>query len=210
MTKELNRRLFLSSGATASVAALAFRMGFGLSESGPAQERQSARGKAWTLALEEYAKRGCNYCDRMVDKNGLPYFDVFWTDPAEAAHDWPDFGDVMSRQFQAVVMARHMTGEVATIEPVWRQKILSLIDAETGLLTRPETSYSRKVADDGDQALTLYALVTAYVDSPDRDLRNVIVKMTDGLLARAPVEARCPRHADGLQRAGGIYPRQYV
>ena len=186
MTKELNRRLFLSSGATASVAALAFRMGFGLSESGPAQERQSARGKAWTLALEEYAKRGCNYCDRMVDKNGLPYFDVFWTDPAEAAHDWPDFGDVMSRQFQAVVMARHMTGEVATIEPVWRQKILSLIDAETGLLTRPETSYSRKVVDDGDQALTLYALVTAYVDSPERDLRNVIMKMTDGLLARAP------------------------
>lgn len=185
MTKELNRRLFLSSGATASVAALAFRMGFGLSESGHAQERQSAREKVWTLALEEYAKRGCN-CNRMVDKNGLPYFDVFWTEPAEAAHDWPDFGDVMSRQFQAVIMARHMTGEVATIELVWRQKILSLIDAETGLLTRPETSYSRKVADDGDQALTLYALVTTYVDSPDRDLRNVIVKMTDGLLARAP------------------------
>ena len=33
----------------------------------------------------------------MVDKDGLPYFNIFWTDPAEAAHDWPDFGDVMSR-----------------------------------------------------------------------------------------------------------------
>jgi hypothetical protein len=144
MTKELNRRLFLSAGATASAAALAARMGFGLSESGPAREGQPAREKVWTLALEEYAKRGCNYCNRMVDKNGLPYFDAFWTDPAEAAHDWPDFGDVMSRQFQAVIMARHMT-------PVWRQRILSLIDTETGLLTRPETSYSKKVADDGDQ-----------------------------------------------------------
>jgi len=131
MTKELNRRLFLSSGAAAGVAALALGRGLGLSENGPAQERQPAWEQAWTLALEDYARRGCNYCDRMVDANGLPYFNVFWTDPAEAAHDWPDFGDVMSRQFQAVVMARHMTGQAATIEPVWRQKILSLIDAET-------------------------------------------------------------------------------
>ena len=34
-------------------------------------------------------------------------------------------------------MARHMTGETAPIEAVWRQKILGLIDPETGLLTRP-------------------------------------------------------------------------
>ena len=46
----------------------------------------------------------------MVDRDGLPYFNIFWTDPAEAAHDWPDFGDVMSRQWQAAVMARHLTG----------------------------------------------------------------------------------------------------
>ena len=186
MINGLTRRLFLSSGAVASFAALVSPESFVASESGRAQEPESAREAARTLALEEYAKRGRNYFDRMVDKNGLPYFDVFWTEPAEAAHDWPDFGDVMSRQFQAVVMARHMTGEAAPIELVWRRKILSLIDPETGLLTRPETRYSRRVADDGDQALTLYALATAYADSPDGDLRNVIVRMTDGLLARAP------------------------
>ena len=155
-----------------------------------APHRQPGREGLRTFALETYAQRGFNYCNRMVDKDGLPYFNIFWTEPAEAAHDWPDFGDVMSRQFQAVVMARHMTGETAPIEALWRQKILGLIDPETGLLTRPQTSYAKRVADDGDQALTLYALVTAYADAPKEELLKVIVKMTDGLLAHEQDKAR--------------------
>ena len=138
-----------------------------------------------TFALETYARRSFNYCNRMVDKDGLPYFNIFWTEPAEAAHDWPDFGDVISRQYQAVVMARHMTGETLPIEAVWRQKILSLIDPETGFLTRPQTNFSKRVSDEGDQALALYALVTAYADKPDEELKRVIFKMTDGMLDRA-------------------------
>jgi hypothetical protein len=136
------------------------------------------------LALETYAQRSFNYCNRMVDKDGLPYFNIFWTEPGEAAHDWPDFGDVMSRQYQGVVMARHMTGVAAPIEAVWRKNILGYIDPESGLLTRPETSYSQKLADPGDQALTLYALVTAYADSPDPVLRKIILHMTQSMLAR--------------------------
>lgn len=58
-----------------------------------------------TFALKTYARRSFNYFNRMIDKDGLPYFNIFWTKPAEAAHDWPDFGDVMSRQLQAVIMA---------------------------------------------------------------------------------------------------------
>jgi hypothetical protein len=127
-----------------------------------------------TFALETFARRSLNYFNRMVDTNGLPYFNIFWTEPAEAAHDWPDFGDVMSRQFQAAIMARHMTGERAPSEAIWRRKLLGLIDAETGLLTRPQTAFSQKVADPGDQALTLYALVTAYEDAPEESLRAVI------------------------------------
>jgi hypothetical protein len=138
-----------------------------------------------TFALETFARRSLNYLNRMVDTNGLPYFNTFWTDPAEAAHDWPDFGDVMSRQYQGVIMARRMTGERTPIEAVWRRKLLELIDPETGLLTRPQTSFSQKVADPGDQALTLYALVTAYADAPDEGLKAVILKMTARLLARA-------------------------
>jgi hypothetical protein len=150
-----------------------------------APERPSTCKGVRTLALETYAMRGYNYCNRMVDKDGLPYFDIFWTEPAEAAHDWPDFGDVMPRQYQGVVMARHMTGLTAPIEAVWRQKCLGFIDPESGLLTRPETSYSKRVADGGDQALTLYALVTAYADAPDLELRKLILHMTESLLARA-------------------------
>jgi hypothetical protein len=137
-----------------------------------------------TFALETFAHRSLNYLNRMVDTNGLPYFNIFWTDPAEAAHDWPDFGDVMARQLQGVIMARHMTGERTPIEAVWRRKLLEIIDPATGLLTRPQTSFSQKVADPGDQALTLYTLVTAYEDAPDEGLKAVILKMTARLLAQ--------------------------
>ncbi len=138
-----------------------------------------------SFALETFARRNLNYLNRMVDTNSLPYFNIFWTDPAEAAHDWPDFGDVMARQYQAAIMARHMTGERTAIEAIWRRKLLELIDPETGLLTRPQTSFSQKVADPGDQALTLYALVTAYEDAPDETLKQAILKMTASLLARS-------------------------
>jgi len=134
-----------------------------------------------TLAMETYARRAFNYLDRMVDKDGLPYFNIFWTKPIEAAHDWPDFGDVMSRQLQAAVMARHMTGIEAQLEKTWLKKILSLMDPASGLLVRPETSYCRSVADPGDQALTLYALVTAYKDAPGPELKKAILKQVNGI-----------------------------
>ena len=82
-----------------------------------------------------------NYLDNMVDKEGLPYFDIFWTEPAEAAHDWPDFGDVMSRQLQTAIMARHLTGRPARHEKLWAQKILSYLDPKTGLLVQPEDPF---------------------------------------------------------------------
>src|SRR5215467_7234538 len=81
----------------------------------PVSAQQS---KPRTFALETFAHRSLNYLNRMVDTNGLPYFNVFWTEPAEAAHDWPDFGDVMARQFQAAIMARHMTGEQCVNEAI--------------------------------------------------------------------------------------------
>lgn len=62
--------------------------------------------KDQTFALETYAKRSFNYFNRMVDKDGIPYFGIFWTDTGlgEAAHDWPDYTDVMMRQLQAAMM----------------------------------------------------------------------------------------------------------
>lgn len=129
------------------------------------------------FAIETFVGRAYNYLDNMVDKDGLPYFNIFWSDPAEAAHDWPDFGDVMSRQLQAAVMARHLTGKEARNEKLWTKKVLSYLDHTTGLLTRPQTTFSKPVADPGDNALTLYALATVYADSKDPELKSAIDKM---------------------------------
>lgn len=134
-----------------------------------------------TLAVETYARRAYHYLDNMADENGQPYFNVFWAEPAEAAHDWPDFGDVTTRQLQGAIMARHMTGQTARLEKTWYQQILSRLDPETGLLARPKTSYCEPGPDLGDAALTLYALITAYADHPDPELRTAICKMVDHL-----------------------------
>jgi hypothetical protein len=140
--------------------------------------------KAETLALETYARRSYHYLSQMVDADNLPYFDIFWAEPAEAAHDWPDFGDVMSRQLQAAIMARHMTGEAVATEQAWHAKMLSYIDPASGLLYRPKTNYSEHVADGGDQSLTLYTLVTAYQDNHDPQLRRIILNAVNTLLER--------------------------
>jgi len=136
---------------------------------------------ATTFALETYARRSVNYLTRMVDQNGQPYFNVFWTEPAVAAHDWPDFTDVTSRQLQASIMVRHMTGTELPIEGLWYQRLLSYRNPSDGLFYRPKTSYCERAADLADQALTLYALVTAFVDYQDRSLREIIFEMVDGL-----------------------------
>ena len=147
----------------------------------PVAAAQDTGAAPQTFAVETFVARTYNYLDNMADKDGLPYFNIFWTDPAEAAHDWPDFGDVMSRQLQAAVMARHLTGREASNERLWATKVLSYLDPETGLLVRPKTSFSEPVADLGDQALTLFALVTLYADTKDPGLKAAIDKMVDHL-----------------------------
>ena len=77
-------------------------------EAAHCEERTANERNHRTFAIETFVGRTYNYLDNMVDKDGLPYFNIFWTDPAEAAHDWPDFGDVTSRQLQAAIMARHL------------------------------------------------------------------------------------------------------
>ncbi|MHB1294870.1 MAG: hypothetical protein ACYC4R_07710 [Anaerolineae bacterium] len=138
-----------------------------------------------SFAIETFARTSLNYLGRMVDADGLPYFNIFWTHPgAEAGHDWPDFGDVMTRQLQGIIMARHMTGEAAPIEATWLRKTLELIDPASGLLMRPQTTFSEHAADMGDAALTLFALVTAYMDSGDPALHRACTRMVDGLWNR--------------------------
>lgn len=136
-----------------------------------------------TLGLETFVKRSYNYFNQMVDGDGLPYFNIFLLEPAEAAHDWPDSGDVMPRQLQAAIMARHMIGEAAEIEEVWSKKILSCLDAESGLIIRPG-DHDKSICYMSDQALALYALVTKYIDKQDESLAKSIYLMVDTLLEK--------------------------
>ncbi len=62
-----------------------------------------------SFTLESVASTSANYLENLVDGQGMPYFNVFATQPPSAAHDWPDHGDVLARQLQAAVMLRRMT-----------------------------------------------------------------------------------------------------
>ena len=109
-------------------------------------ETQAGQFPRQTFAVRTYVGRSYNYLDNMVDQSSQPYFNVFWTDPAEAAHnDW-DFCNVISRQLQSAIMARHLTGKEARYEKVWAKKALSYLNAQTGLAMRPQTTYSDHVA----------------------------------------------------------------
>ena len=176
--KHINRRRFLETGLIAGADLALLSTGRGKTRRAPIPAAQGGTPMpVQTLAMETYGRRAFNYLDRMIDKNGLPYFNVFWTHPVEAAHDWPDFGDVLSRQLQGAVMARHMTGQEAAWEKKWIGKLLGTLDPGTGLLRRPKTSYSASVTDPGDQALTLYALVTVYLDNGDAAVKNAARKL---------------------------------
>ena len=177
--KKLSRRDFLLDSLSVA-AAVPLASASGAPRMRPARLAGTPAPPSFTL--ESYAAASLNYFDRLVDADGLPYFNVFWTSPAEAAHDWPDFGDVMTRQWQGAVMLRRMTGREAAVEKVWRRKILSLIDSRDGLLHRPETSYCKPGPDWGDASLTLYALVTAAEDGDD-EARKAAVRMAESMAA---------------------------
>ena len=179
----ISRRDFIGRSLSAAMAGALTPLGAG---GGPLRSGPEAAGRSAvppsSFTLESYAAKSINYFERLVDAGGLPYFNVFWTEPAEAAHDWPDFGDVMSRQWQGAVMLRRMTGREAATEKVWRRKGLALIDPGDGLLHRPATTYSKPSADWGDASLTLYALATAAAEGDDAS-RRAAVKMAEAMLA---------------------------
>ena len=147
--------------------------------------------------LGAIAARSANYLERLVDGRGLPYFNVFWDAPSHAAHDWPDFGDVLSRQLQAAVMLRRMTGRKLGVEETWRRLLFSFLDPADGVLHRPATAWSKSEADWGDAALTLYTLVTLHADG-DRDAGRAAAGMAAGLLAKARAGDRPPAGFNGF------------
>ncbi|NLX06519.1 MAG: hypothetical protein GXY33_15375 [Phycisphaerae bacterium] len=139
---------------------------------------------AKTFSLEEYARRSFNYLTRMVDGEHLPYFHVFWTDPAEAAHDFPDWGDVMCRQLQAATMARIMTGCELPIESIWLEKVFARLDPRTGLFVQPQTAYCpEQPVSFAVQGLVLYTLLTVWLGGQCPEAEGAIRRMIEHLPA---------------------------
>jgi len=128
-----------------------------------------------TFAVETYMRRAYNYLDTMADEAGRPYFNIFWFQggkPAQANHDENDSPDVTSRQWQAAILARHMTGQQCRNENVWAKTILAQLDPKTGLLDP-----SINLASDGHNAMVLYALAIAWADSKDPVYRDAACRM---------------------------------
>ena len=69
-----------------------------------------------------------------------------------------------SRQWQAAVMARRLTGKEARNEKLWAKNRPRYLDPKTGLTGIPKTTYPLHGVDPDDQSLILYALATAYAD----------------------------------------------
>ena len=92
-----------------------------------------------------------------------------------------------------------MTGRKLPIEDVWRRQLLSFIDPADGLLYRPATGWSKREADWGDQALTLYALVTAYADGGDPEPGRPRPRWPRDC-SRKPAPATCRRRVQRVHR----------
>ncbi len=124
------------------------------------------------------ARAGLTYLNSNVDrKRGcLPYFStMFKNDPAEARHDWPDFGDVTGRYVESFILARTMLGvsEPTEAEQQVRALLMSYFNEGDGLSYRPKPDapyystilaemYDAHVAEGFDQARVLWALLQWY------------------------------------------------
>ena len=133
--------------------------------------------------FESRAKLAVNYLERTVDPvTGQPYFDVFDGSPVELFHDWPDFGDLSSRYWEAALMIRDMTGVPPANLNRLRELTLSYFDSD-GFSYRPLTAYSSNVAEMFDQSRTMYALCSAYMADPDAQVKSAIIGIIDGLIS---------------------------
>lgn len=161
-----------------------------------------------SVALESYVARSRNFLERMLDQDGLPYFNVFWTAPAEAAHDWPDPGDLTSRYLEAAAMLRHLTGAGAATEARLRERFVGSLSEADGLLYRPASPYWSPCADLADQALALcalYAWADGDGDATARERAEAMVRTLAGLAVATGDDAYYP----GAQYRDGRWIRAF-
>lgn len=134
-----------------------------------------------TFSLEREALPSYNYLERLVDPGtGFTFFDVFRTEPAEAAHDWPDFLDVPGRSAETCVLLRHMTGRPLATEDDYLGRLYALQE-DDGLFHRPETAITRACAPREEQALVLAALVARAAADRDAGAERRAARLVDAI-----------------------------
>jgi hypothetical protein len=144
-----------------------------------------------TFSLEKYALNNINYLENMVDENNQPYFNIFWTDPVSAVHDWPDFCDVAVRQLQAAIMIRCMTGKKINNEDYYRKNFFSCFKHNDGLIYRPESAYTKHLADIDEQTLALFNLVSLMQDEKSTEVEGLIKQMIDTFRRIGVIKDNC-------------------
>jgi len=145
-----------------------------------------------SLDLGQEALASYNYLENLVDaKTGYTYFDVFLTDPAEAAHDWPDFLDVPARSAETSVLLRHMTGRGVSTEHAFFERIQSFQEND-GLFRRPETPTTSHSVHHEEQAMVMAALLARAVGDGDAAAERRLAALVDGLEATGPLPGAFP------------------
>lgn len=143
------------------------------------------RGKipaAGSVDFEARANLSRNFIENTVDPaTGQPYFDVFHGNPVELFHDWPDFGDLTARYWEAGFMIQDIAGVAPANLERLGELLLNYMDSD-GLNYRPLTPYSSNVAEMFDQARTLYALCTAYMATQSEKVQTALINLTEGLV----------------------------
>jgi len=140
---------------------------------------------------------GYRYLNSNVDhrRGFLPYFStMFKHDPAEARHDWPDFGDLTGRYVESFILARRMLDipEIGEVEAGVRKLLVSYFNEGDGLSYRPKPAkpyystilhkeYDAHVAEGFDQGRVLWGLLTWYEDGKDPAVLVRLQEMLAGL-----------------------------
>ena len=149
------------------------------------------------IDLVRHAQEGLHFLTHCVDRRRgcLPFFlTLFRDDPAEARHDWADFGDLTARYVEAFHMAREMTGsdEGREVQQALEDNLFSYFSEGDGLNYRPRPAapyystlsrgpYDLHVAEMFDQSRTLMALSTAWGLSGEERFRSALTALVEGL-----------------------------
>jgi hypothetical protein len=150
-----------------------------------------------------------HFIENSVDPvTGQPYFSVFYGHPLELWHDWPDFGDLTARYWEACHMIREMTGVAPHNTNTLGDMLFSYFGSD-GLSYRPATLYSTNSAELFDNSRTIYALCSVYMATQEKMIKEAIVNLVRGLEMISEVE-KGYRYIPGSRYSHGAWESRTI